>query len=143
MAYPPSPRHRHSHALASNSAFCVVLQQLQADCEIALEHVTERDYNSRYEHSGYPPGVHEEAIEAGDVSMAQAVAFYTTNRARYDPNAAATSSKRARSAPKWPAWAIIEDEVGERYRFPHGAVLHPVDGRYYMCSPNAEGCSQD
>ena len=75
--------------------------------------------------------------------MPKAVAFYNTNLARYGPNAAATSSKRARSAPRWPAWAIIEDEFGDLYRFPHGAVQHPADGQYYMRPPNAEGSSQD
>ena len=107
-----------------------------------MEHAEFHDYQENPQDCVYPPGVREEAMVAWQASMAKAVAFYNTNLVRYGPNAAATTSKRARFAPRWPAWAIIEDEFGDIYQFPHGAV-QATDGQYYMRPPNAEGSSLD
>ena len=102
-----------------------------------MEHAEFHDYGEKPEDSVYPIGVREEAVQAWKTCMAQAVAFYNTNLPRYSRDVAATGSKRARSAPKWPAMAIIEDfdgTYGDRYKYPHGAVM-AKDGLYYMRPP--------
>ena len=102
-----------------------------------MEHAEFHDYYEKPEDCVYPPGVREEEVEVWQACMAKAVAFYNTNLPRYSRNAAATASKRARTAPRWPAMAIIEDAdgtYGDRYKYPHGAVLAD-DGLYYMRAP--------